>query len=45
MDDEAAAAVQEAAKIEERPGNVDVRDIDVPVFVRFRGLIEALSFE
>ena len=34
VDDEAAAAVEEAAKIEERPGNVDVGDIDVPVLVR-----------
>ena len=33
VDDEAAAAVEEAAKIEERPGNVDVGDIDVPVLV------------
>ena len=33
VDDVATAAVEEAAKIEERPGNVDVGDIDVPVLV------------
>jgi len=33
VDDEAAAAVEEAAKIEESPGHVDVGDVDVPVLV------------
>jgi hypothetical protein len=33
VDYEAAAAVEEAAKLEERPGNVDVGDVDVPVLV------------
>ena len=33
VDDVPTAAVEEAAKIEERPGNVDVGDIDVPVLV------------
>ena len=37
MDDEPAVAVEEAAEVEERPGDVDVRDIDVPVFVRPQG--------
>ena len=45
MDDGSAVAVEERAEEEERPGDVDVREVNVPVFVRFCRLIEALSFE
>jgi hypothetical protein len=41
VDDVAAAAVEQAAQVVERPGYVDVRDIDVPVFVGLEGLGEA----
>ena len=44
VDDEPAAAVEEAAQEVERPGDVDVGDIDVPVLVGQR-LLEALAFE
>src|SRR5215813_12812848 len=43
VDEEAATAIQEAAQVVERAGNVEVRDIDVPVFVRPQGLDEALA--
>ena len=45
MDDEPAAAVEEAAEVEERAGDVDVRDIDVPVLVGPQGLLKARAFE
>src|SRR4051812_7312328 len=45
VDDEPAAAVQQAAEVEEGPGDVDVRDVDVPVLVRPKGLLEALALE
>jgi hypothetical protein len=34
MDQVSATAIQEAAQVVERAGDIDVRDIDVPVFVR-----------
>ena len=45
VDDEPAAAVEQAAEVEERPGNVDVRDVDVPVLMGPQRLLEALSLE
>src|SRR5512133_260824 len=45
MDDEPAVAVEQAAEEEERAGDVDVRDVDVPVLVGAERLLEALSFE
>jgi hypothetical protein len=45
VDDEPAAPVEQAAEVEERPGDVDVRDVDVPVLVRPRRLLEALALE
>src|SRR5579885_571258 len=43
--DEPAAAVEEAAEVEEGPGDVDVGDIDVPVLVGAERLLEALALE
>src|SRR5260370_22046714 len=45
VDDEPAVAIQEAADGEERPGDVDERDIDVPVFMHPERLLEAFAFE
>src|SRR5262245_14209170 len=45
VDDEPAAAVQEDAEVEEGPGDVDIRDIDVPVLVGPEGLVEASALE
>ena len=45
MDDEPAAAIEQAAQVEERAGDIDVRDVDVPVFVRPQRLNEAFPFE
>ena len=45
VDDEPAAAVEEAAEVEERAGDVEVGDVDVPVLVRPERLLEALAFE
>lgn len=45
VDDEPAAAVEQAAEVEEGAGDVDVGDVDVPVLVRLQRLHEALSFE
>jgi len=36
MNDEAAATVQDGAEEVKRAGDVEVADIDMPVFVRFR---------
>jgi hypothetical protein len=41
VDEVAAAAVQNAAQVVERPADVDMGNIDVPVFVRRQRLIEA----
>src|SRR5512135_119102 len=41
VDNEPAATVEEAAEVEERPGDVDVRDVDVPVFVGPQRLLKA----
>src|SRR6516162_4454616 len=45
VDDEPAAAIEEAAEVEERTGDVDVRDIDVPVFVHSEWLLKAFALE
>jgi hypothetical protein len=45
VDDEPAVAIEEGAEVGVHAGDVDVRDVDVPAFVRFRRLIEALSSE
>src|SRR5258705_10192879 len=45
VDDESTAAVQQAAEGEEGPGDVDVRDVDVPVFMHPERLLEAFPFE
>src|SRR5581483_11744798 len=44
MHDEAAAAIEDAAEEVKRPGDVEVTDIDVPVFVGFEGLNKAGAF-
>ena len=44
MHDEAAGAVEDTAKEVERAGDVEVADIDVPVFVGFQRLDEACAF-
>ena len=41
VDEEPAVTVEEATEVEERPADVDVRDIDVPVLMRPQGLLEA----
>jgi hypothetical protein len=43
MDHVAAVSIQHAAQIVERATDIDVSDIDMPVFVRFLGLVEAFS--
>ena len=43
VDDEPTVAVEDAAQEEERPADVDVGDIDVPVLMGPQGLLEALS--
>ncbi len=43
VDDVTAAAVEQAAEVEEGPGDVDVRDVDVPVLVRAQRLLEPLA--
>jgi hypothetical protein len=40
--DERIAAVEKAAGAEDRPGGVDVRDVDVPVLMGPERLLEAL---
>src|SRR5215813_7167791 len=45
VDDEPAAAVEEAAEVEEGPGDVDVGDVDVPVLMGPQWLMEAFPFE
>src|SRR5262249_53407520 len=42
-DDEPAAAVEQAAEVEEGPGDVDVGDVDVPVLMGPQRLVEALA--
>src|SRR5580693_4562797 len=44
VDDEPAVAIEEAAEVEERAGDVDVRDVDVPVLVGSERLLEARAF-
>ena len=44
VDDEPTAAVEQAAEVEERAGDVDVGDVDVPVLVGPQGLYEAFPF-
>src|SRR5215471_9906258 len=44
VDEEPAVAIEEAAEVKERPGDVDVRDVDVPVLVGSQRLLEALAF-
>lgn len=41
VDDEAAAAIEHGAEVEERAADVDVRDVDVPVLVGIVGLLKA----
>ena len=41
VDDVPAAAVEQAAQVVERPADVDVRDVDVPVLVGPQRLLEA----
>src|SRR5579871_3003330 len=43
MNGEAGVAIEEAAEVVEGAGNVDVRDIHVPVFVRAQRRNEALT--
>ncbi len=45
VDDEPTAAVEQAAEVEERPGDVDVRDVDVPVLMHAERLLEAFPLE
>src|SRR5208283_379134 len=41
MHHEAAVAIQYTAQVVERPGDVDVRNVDMPMLVRLRRLFEA----
>ena len=43
VNNEPAVAIEEAAEVVERAGDVDVGDIDVPVFVGTQGLLKALA--
>ena len=43
VDDVSAAAIQNAAQVIERPADVDVRHVDVPVLVRRQRLLEACA--
>src|SRR5260221_12759996 len=45
VDDEPAAAVEQAAEVEEGAGDVDVGDVDVPVLMHPEWLLEAFPFE
>ena len=45
MYDRPAAAIEYAAKKEECPANVDIRNVDVPVFVRTEWLLESGPLE
>ena len=38
------AAVQDRTQVEEGTGNVEVRDVDMPVFMRLQGLKETTPF-
>jgi len=44
MDDVAAEAVQQAAQVEKRAADVGVSYVCMPMFVRCRGLVEAVAF-
>jgi hypothetical protein len=44
VDNVSAVAVQNAAQVIERPADVDVRDIDVPVLMRGQRLLKARAF-
>ena len=44
VNDEPAAAVEDAAHVVERSGDVEVGDVDVPVVVRLQRLLESRSF-
>ena len=44
VDDVAAVAIQNRAEIIKVPGQVDVRNIDMPMLVGFCGLVEARTF-
>src|SRR6266404_1311818 len=43
VDDVPAAAVEQATEVEERAGDVDVRDVDVPMLVHPERLLEAFA--
>ncbi len=45
VDEKAAAAIEQAAEVEEGAGDVDVRDIDVPVFMHAERLLKAFALE
>src|SRR3954465_5292123 len=45
VDDIPAAAIEEAAEVEERAGDVDVGDVDVPVLMHPERLLEAFPLE
>ena len=44
MDEESATTIKKAAEVEERSGNVDVGNVNVPVFVGPDGLLESRAF-
>jgi hypothetical protein len=41
VDEEPAAAIEEATEVEERAGDVDVRDVDAPMLMHPERLLEA----
>src|SRR3954453_13756655 len=45
VNDEPAAAIEQAAEVEERAGDVDIGDVDVPVLMHPERLLEAFPFE
>jgi hypothetical protein len=44
MDDETAEAVQNAARVVEGAAHVDVGNIDMPMLMRLRWLLESSTF-
>jgi hypothetical protein len=42
---ETAAAIMQAAQVKERPGNIDVENVNVSMLVKFQRLLEAFTLE
>ncbi len=44
MHDVAAVSIKNGAQVTESPGNIDIRNIDMPMFVRLFGTLKAIPF-